>query len=72
MTTANFGGIVALENQKRGMSLQTAQDVARATRPQALSDSGPEQDGDVNVNSDEEGHDDEAELYRQTMECHGR
>ena len=40
--------------------------------PQALSKSGPQQDGDVNVNSDEEGHDDEAELYRQTMQCHGR
>ena len=40
--------------------------------PQALSKSGPEQDGDVDVNSDEERHDDEAELYRQTMEWHGR
>ena len=40
--------------------------------PQALSEGGPEHDGDVNVNSDEVGHDDEAELYRQTMECHGR
>ena len=42
--------------------------------PQALSEIGPEQDGDVNVNSDEVGHDDEAELYRRTMEslmeCH--
>ena len=25
----------------------------------------------MNGNSDEEGHDDEADLYRQTMECHG-
>ena len=40
--------------------------------PHAFSESGPEQNGDVNVNSDEVGHDDEAELHRQTMECHGR
>ena len=33
--------------------------------PQAVSESGPEKDGDVNVNSDEEGdHDYEGELYR--------
>ena len=59
-------------NRGRGMSSQTAQDVARATRSHPPTGPQREQDGDVNVNSDEEGHVDEAELYRQTMECHGR